>query len=92
MIDGISEFWSALKPKIEELVKTKSHNCLRVDRFDVVSPPNGSKIGVKQPFGAVVSIPYCAEVADAKVGDTVLVLWWGSLSTAKAWCYGDGPK
>lgn len=92
MLEGISEFWKALKPKVEEIIKVKGHNCLRVERFDVVASPDGSKIGVRQPFGTTISIPYCAEVADAKVGDTVLVLWWGSLSTAKAWCYGDGPK
>lgn len=92
MLDGIMEFWNALRPKVEQTADERTANCLRVDRFDVVSAPRGGKISVRQPYGRTISIPYCEEVAGAKAGDTVLVLWWGSLSTAKAWCFGEGPK
>lgn len=92
MLNGIVEFWNSLKPKVEQTVSEKTGNCLRVDRFDVVSAPSNGRISVRQPFGRTISIPYCEEVETAKVGDTVLVLWWGSLSTAKAWCFGNGPQ
>lgn len=92
MLEGIIEFWNALRPKVDQTVNEKTGNCLRVDRFDVVAAPSDGKISVRQPYGSTISIPYSEEVAAAKAGDTVLVLWWGSLSTAKAWCFGDGPK
>ncbi len=91
MLDGIIEFWNALKPKVEQTVSEKTGNCLRVERFDVVAAPSSGKISVRQPYGRTISIPYTEAVSTAKAGDTVLVLWWGSLSTAKAWCFGDGP-
>lgn len=92
MLEGIIEFWNALKPKVDQAVNEKTGNCLRVDRFDVAAAPSNGKISVRQPYGRTISIPYCEEVAAAKAGDTVLVIWWGSLSTGKAWCFGDGPK
>ena len=92
MNDQIKELWKVLERKVSQAVKERTQNCLRVERFDVTTAPNGSRIGVKQPFGKAILIPYSEEVSSAKVGDTVLVLWWGSLSTAKAWCFGNGPK
>jgi hypothetical protein len=92
MLEGIIEFWNALKPKVDQAVTERTGNCLRVDRFDVVAAPSNGKISVRQPYGRTISIPYCKEVATATAGDTVLVIWWGSLSTGKAWCFGDGPK
>ena len=58
----------------------------------ILCAPDGKVIGVRQPFGAQeIKIPYAAEVASAAVGDTVLVVWWGSMSNAKAWFFGSGP-
>ena len=73
MLDGIMEFWNALRPKVEQTADERTANCLRVDRFDVVSAPSGGKISVRQPYGRTISIPYCEEVAGAKAGDTVLL-------------------
>lgn len=84
--------WDALKSKISSLVKTLTGNCLRCERYDVTTAPNGSVIGVTQPFGNTeLFIPYSNEVAEAVAGDTVLVVWWGTMSTAKAWFFGNGP-
>ena len=86
------EFWEAIAGKVKQTVRGMMEKSLQCERYDVTTAPDGSKIGVKQPFGSrEIFIPYSAEVADAKVGDTVLVMWWNSLSTAKAWYFGSGP-
>lgn len=86
------EFWEAIAGKVKQTVRGMMEKSLQCERYDVTTAPDGSKIGVKQPFGTrEIFIPYSAEVANAKVGDTVLVMWWNSLSTAKAWYFGSGP-
>lgn len=86
------EFWEAIAGKVKQTVRGMMEKSLQCERYDVTTAPDGSKIGVKQPFGSrEIFIPYSAEVANAKVGDTVLVMWWNSLSTAKAWYFGSGP-
>ena len=50
-------------------------------------------MGVRQPFGKrEIFLPYTQEVANAQEGDAVLVLWRGSLSNGKVWCFGAGPE
>nr|DAW31578.1 MAG TPA: hypothetical protein [Caudoviricetes sp.] len=84
---------NTIKTKCSQLIGEKTQNCLRCERYDVTTAPNGTVIGVTQPYGTTeLKIPYTQEVANAKIGDTVMVFWWGSLSTAKAWCYGNGVK
>ena len=86
------EFWEAIAGKVKQTARNMMEKSLQCERYDVTTAPDGSKIGVKQPFGTrEIFIPYSAEVANAKVGDTVLVMWWNSLSTAKAWYFGSGP-
>lgn len=88
--DGIA-FWNALKVKIRALIKQDTSNCFRLARYDVTSAPNGTTIGVTLPEGnKEINIPYSQEVSTAAVGDTVLVGWYGSLSTAKAIWFGKG--
>lgn len=86
------EFWEAIAGKVKQTVRGMMEKSMQCERYDVTTAPDGSKIGVKQPFGTrEIFIPYSAEVANAKAGDTVLVMWWNSLSTAKAWYFGSGP-
>lgn len=93
MLQETGEFASALRPLIEKIVAEKCQNVLRAERYDVVTPPNGTVIGVRQPFGTQeIFLPYTQQVANAQAGDAVLVLWRGSLSTAKVWCFGSGPE
>ena len=66
MLEGIIEFWNALKPKVEQTVSEKTGNCLRVERFDVVAAPSDGKISVRQPYGRTISIPYTEAVSTAK--------------------------
>lgn len=84
-------FWNKLKQKIRVLIKQETGNCMRVNLCEVVSAPNGKTIGVKMPDGStVMNIPYSEEVSDAVVGSLVLVVWFGTLTTAKAYYYNNG--
>lgn len=85
------QFWNALKQKIRPLIKQETNNCVRVTLCEVVSAPNGETIGVKIPDGnTVMNIPYSIEVENATVGSIVMVVWHGSMSTAKAYYYNYG--
>lgn len=90
MLEEALSFWNAIKGKVREAIREDTRNAVRMERYDVTTAPNGTKIGVSQPFGDEIFVPYSAEVANAQVGDTVLLVWWNSLSTAKAYYFGDG--
>lgn len=91
MLRDAADFAEALRPLIERLIKEQTQNVLRVERFDVAEPGNGTVMGVRQPFGNTIFLPYSNAVSGAKEGDTVLVLWRGTLSTGKVWTFADGP-
>ena len=91
MIELTTEFADLLRPLIEKIVDERCKNALRVERYEVSTAANGTKMGVKTPYGNEIFLPYSNEVATASVGDSVLVLWRGTLSNGKVWCYGDGP-
>lgn len=91
MLQDSLAFWNALKKKITPLIRQETSNCLRVARYDVTTAPDGTKIGVTLPEGTKeILIPYSREVSSAQVGDTVMVVWFGTLSTAKAYWFGNG--
>ena len=92
MMQDAKAFWDAIRNQVARLCRQETANTLRAARYDVTTAPNGKVIGVTQPYGAQeIKIPYAAEVASAAVGDTVLVVWWGSMTNAKAWFFGSGP-
>lgn len=85
------QFWNSLKQKIRPLIKQETGNCVRVTLCEVISAPNGETIGVKIPDGKTeLNIPYSYEVEKAEVGSIVMVIWHGSMSTAKAYYYNYG--
>ena len=91
MLKEAESFWESISSKVKQLVQGETKNAMRCERFDVITPPDGTVIGVRQPLGTrEVFIPYSAEVATATAGDTVLVVWWGSMSNAKAYYFGNG--
>lgn len=91
MLSEVNAFAKALEPLIRKIVDERMKNALRVERFQVTTAADGSVMGVRQPYGNEIFLPYSQEVASASEGDSVLVLWRGSLSTAKVWCFGNGP-
>lgn len=91
MIAEAKAFWDAISGKVKSLIRSETENALRLQRYDVTTPPDGSVIGVTQPYGAnEIFLPYSQEVAGATTGDTVLVAWWGSMSNAKAYYFANG--
>lgn len=92
MLQLTSEFARALEPLIRKVVKDLTRNVLRVERYEVSTAGNGTVMGVRQPFGEEIFLPYSQQVQNASVGDSVLVLWRDTLSTAKVWCFGNGPE
>lgn len=91
MLKEALAFYGAIEGKVRETVRSMSGRNLQCERYDVTTAPNSAtgKIGVTQPYGQEIFVPYSAACADAQVGDTVLVVWWKSLSNAKAWFMGD---
>lgn len=91
MLKEAESFWSAIAGKVKSLIKSETQNTFRCERYDVTTAPSGGKIGVTLPMGdSEIFIPHSDEVANATVGDTVLVVWWGSMSNAKAYYFGNG--
>lgn len=93
MLQEAAGFAEAVRPLIEKIVDERCRNVLRAERFDVTTPADGSKMGVRQPYGKrEIFLPYTQAVANAQEGDAVLVLWRGTLSNGKVWTFGDGPE
>ena len=91
MLDEAKGFWDAIASRVKGLIHSETKNDLRIERYDVTTAPNGTTIGVTKPFGSTeLMLPYSQEVRDVKVGDPVLVGWWGSMSNAKVCCHADG--
>ena len=91
MLSDAEAFWEAIRPRVDAEIKRLTANAVRRERYDVTTAPNGTVIGVKVPFGRQeIFIPYSTLVANAAVGDTVLVEWRGTLSNAIAMSFGDG--
>ena len=91
MISEAKAFWDSISGKVKSLIRKETENAMRLQRYDVTTAPNGTVMGVRQPFGNnEIFLPYSQEVASATVGDTVLVAWWGSMSNAKVYYFAKG--
>lgn len=91
MIQEALAFWDAIKDKVRQLCRTETENALRVQRYTVTTAPSGSVMGVTLPYGSKeLFLPYSNEVSTASVGDSVLVVWWQSMSNAKVYWFSDG--
>lgn len=91
MLKEAESFWTSIAGKVRRLIQSETQNTFRCERYDVTTAPADGKIGVTLPLGQTeIFIPYSAEVESATVGDTVLVVWWGSMSNAKAYYFGNG--
>lgn len=86
------KIWDALKPMIDKEIEAKTRSCVRAKKMVVKTPPNGSTIGVIEPYEAnAINVPYSSAVKDAQAGESVWVQWFfGNASTMMAIAYGDG--
>lgn len=91
MLDEIRKLLDGIRVDTRKVVEEMTRRHLNIERYDVTTAPDGSVIGVTLPFGGTeLKIPYSPWCSAATVGDTVLVVWWNSLSTAQAWFMGNG--
>jgi len=75
----------ALEPWVRKLIEDATRNCVRRRTVTVATPPNGSTMGVQEPFDTtVMDVPYYATLNNAKVGDTVTIEWVYGMSSAMA--------
>ena len=76
---------------IKKLIRETTQNCVRRRTVTVATAPNGSTMGVQEPFGpAVMDVPYLSVMGAAQVGDTVTMEWCYGLSNAMVVSYGSG--
>ena len=85
------KIWNALRVMVDAEIGKRTASCVRSRKMTVMSAPNGSTIGVAEPFGQTVNIPYSSALANVKVGDTVWVDWkFDNASTMVAMATGEG--
>ena len=81
--DEVRAIQKALEPWVRKIAEDATRSCVRRRTITVVSAPNGTTMGVQEPFDpAVMNLPYLASMAGAKAGDTVTVEWVYGLSNA----------
>ena len=81
--DEVRAIQKALEPWIRKIIQDATKNCVRRKTVTVATPPNGTTMGVKEPYDdAVMDLPYVSTMSGAKAGDTVTIEWLYGLSTA----------
>lgn len=91
MLEEVKKVLAGIRKDTEKVIRSLTENHIRCERYDVTTAPNGSVIGVTQPYGTEeLLIPYSWMCSNATVGDTVIVVWWNGLSNAQAWFMGGG--
>lgn len=84
------KIWKALRPLVDERIKTLSKSCVRARKMIVTRDPDGSTVGVQEPFGQELNVPYSSAL-NLSVGDSVWVYWYaGSASNMIVMTMGDG--
>ena len=81
--DEVRAIQKALEPWIRKIIQDATKNCVRRKTVTVAPPPNGTTMGVKEPYDdAVMDLPYVSTMSGAKAGDTVTIEWLYGLSNA----------
>lgn len=81
--DEVRAIQKALEPWIRKIVTEATRNCVRRKTVTVATAPNGSTMGVKEPYdNTVMDVPYVSTMSGAQVGDTVTIEWLYGLSNA----------
>lgn len=89
--DEAMKIWNALKPMVNRQIEEKTRSCVRAKKMTVTTAPNGSVIGVAEPYGEEILIPYLSTLSGAAVGDAVWVWYYfNNASTMIAMSMGNG--
>ena len=80
------EFWNSLKPMIDEEIKAQTRGMVQRRKMKVTTAPslNTHKIGVTEPFGTEMLIPFTTNLISATVGDVVWVEFMYGMTNAFA--------
>lgn len=85
------KIWNALRVMVDQEIDKRTASCVRSRKMTVMTAPNGETVGVAEPFGQTIDIPYSSALANVKVGDTVWVDWkFNNASTMVAMSTGEG--
>lgn len=83
--DEVQAIQKALAPWVRQLIDSATRSCVRRKTVTVATAPNGTTMGVQEPFdSAVMDVPYYATLHNARVGDTVTIEWVYDMSSAVA--------
>lgn len=83
--------WDALKPMIDKEIERQTRSCVRAKKMTVTRRANGETIGVAEPYGEEVEIPYNSGLAGSRVGIPLWVYWYfNNASTMVAFTNGSG--
>ena len=85
------KIWKALKPMVDRQIEEKTRSCIRAKKMVVTTAPDGSVIGVAEPYGEEILIPYSSALSGVEVGDAVWVwMYYSSSTNAIAMANGEG--
>lgn len=83
--------WEALRPMVRQEIASHTKSCVRAKKMMVTVPPDGTQIGVAEPFGDTIYVPYSSALSGAVAGDAVWVWWFfDNASTMIAMSTGAG--
>ena len=89
--DEAQKIWKAFQPLVDAEIRKQTKSCVRAKKMSVTVAPNGQTVGVCEPYGLTIQIPYSSMLSNLQVGDTVWVYWYfGSASTMIAMTTGEG--
>lgn len=81
--DEVRAIQNALEPWIRRIIADATQSCVRRRTMTVVTAPNGTTMGVQEPYDtAVMDVPYVSAMSGAAVGDTVTIEWLYGMSNA----------
>lgn len=85
------KIWKSLQPIIDKEIERQTRSMVRAKKMTVISPPDGSTIGVAEPFGQTLNIPYSSALSTVTAGDAVWVYsYFSNASTMIAMATGEG--
>lgn len=82
-----TRIWKMLLPNILGLIEDRTKACLRMKKLTIVTPPNGTTMGVMQPNDdthTIFNIPYLSGLSNAQIGQVVFVVYWYGMTNAIA--------
>lgn len=83
--------WDALKPMIDKEIERRTRSCVRAKKMVVTAAPTNGLVGVAEPFGNEMMLPYSSTLTGLTVGDAVWVVYYfNNASTMIVMAKGDG--